>query len=207
MSILDFEKLEEESIGAAWARFLHLLVSTPGPSLPIHVSLYIFCVGLDMDDALDINAIVGGSFVGKTPMEGREILDSLIENSSVPTDHNEPHLESVLVHESLSTTSELSFSKFLDYSIELSPEPRTLKKKEIQPSGFTFKFEDDHSRNLLDTSNSLDAQSGEDPYSVHADHSRNLLTELSHPVLEKQTKYIPICMPGSSFMHIVDISE
>jgi hypothetical protein len=30
---------------------------------------------------------------------------------------------------------------------------------------------------------------------------------LSHPVLEKQTKCIPICMPGSSFMHIVDISE
>jgi hypothetical protein len=30
---------------------------------------------------------------------------------------------------------------------------------------------------------------------------------VSHPVLEKQTKCIPICMPGSSFMHIVAISE
>ena len=37
INILDFEKLEEESLGAAWARFLHLLVSTPGPSLPIDV--------------------------------------------------------------------------------------------------------------------------------------------------------------------------
>jgi hypothetical protein len=31
--------------------------------------------------------------------------------------------------------------------------------------------------------------------------------QLSHLVLVKQTKCIPICMPGSSFMHIVDISE
>jgi hypothetical protein len=30
---------------------------------------------------------------------------------------------------------------------------------------------------------------------------------LSHLVLEKQTKCILICMPGSSFMHIVDKSE
>jgi hypothetical protein len=30
---------------------------------------------------------------------------------------------------------------------------------------------------------------------------------LSHLVLEKQTKCIPIRMPGSSFIHIVDISE
>jgi hypothetical protein len=29
---------------------------------------------------------------------------------------------------------------------------------------------------------------------------------LSHLVLEKQTKCIPICMPGSSFIHIVDIN-
>ena len=70
ISILDFEKLEE-SLGAAWARFLHLLVSTLGPSLPIDVSLYIFCMGLDMDPALDLDVIAGGLFVEKTPMEGR----------------------------------------------------------------------------------------------------------------------------------------
>jgi hypothetical protein len=32
-------------------------------------------------------------------------------------------------------------------------------------------------------------------------------TVLSHLVLKKQTKCIPICMPGSSFIHIVDKSE
>ena len=68
ISILNFEKLEE-SLGAAWARFLHLLVSTPGPSLPIDVSLYIFCVGLDMDSTLYLDVIAGGLFVEKTPRE------------------------------------------------------------------------------------------------------------------------------------------
>ena len=88
----------------AWARFLHLLVSTPSPSLPIDVSLYIFSMGLDMDSALDLDVIAGGLFVEKTPMEGREILDSLLENSSVPIDHNEPNQESESSHESPSTS-------------------------------------------------------------------------------------------------------
>jgi hypothetical protein len=30
---------------------------------------------------------------------------------------------------------------------------------------------------------------------------------VSHLVLEKKTKCIHICMPGSSFIHIVDLSE
>jgi hypothetical protein len=34
-----------------------------------------------------------------------------------------------------------------------------------------------------------------------------LAVGMSHLVLEKQTKCIPICMAGSSFIHIVDKSE
>jgi hypothetical protein len=37
--------------------------------------------------------------------------------------------------------------------------------------------------------------------------SYTFFRELSHLVLEKQTKCIPICMSGSSFIHIVDKSE
>ena len=37
--ILDFEQLEKESIGAAWARFSHLLASIPDMSIPDEVSL------------------------------------------------------------------------------------------------------------------------------------------------------------------------
>ena len=37
IDILDFEQLEKESIGAAWARFSHLLASIPNMSIPDEV--------------------------------------------------------------------------------------------------------------------------------------------------------------------------
>ena len=87
--ILDFEQLEEESIGAAWARFLRLLASSPDLSLPDDVSLNIFCSSLDMEFALKLDITAGGSFAQIIPTEGREILDFLLANSSFPTNHNE----------------------------------------------------------------------------------------------------------------------
>ena len=39
---LDFEQLEKESIGAAWARFSRLLASIPDMSIPDEVSLEVF---------------------------------------------------------------------------------------------------------------------------------------------------------------------
>jgi len=85
INILDFEQLEE-SIGAAWARFLCLLASSLDLSIPNDVSLNIFCSGLDMKSALDLDITAGGSFAHTTPTEWREILDSFLENSSFPTD-------------------------------------------------------------------------------------------------------------------------
>jgi hypothetical protein len=48
IDILNFEQLEKESIGAAWARFLRLLASSPDLSIPDDVSLNTFCSGLDI---------------------------------------------------------------------------------------------------------------------------------------------------------------
>ena len=42
--ILNFEQLEKESIGAAWARFSRLLASVPDMSIPDEVSLEVFIV-------------------------------------------------------------------------------------------------------------------------------------------------------------------
>ena len=67
--ILAFEQLEE-SIGAAWARFSHLLASSPDWSIPDDISLHMFYTGLDMDSADDLNIAAGGSFVHRTPIEG-----------------------------------------------------------------------------------------------------------------------------------------
>jgi hypothetical protein len=65
-------------------------------------------------------------------------------------------------------------------------------------------------RDLLDRSGPTDSQTAATPMELHL-HVKSSdgapLADLSHPVLEKQTKCIPICMPESSFIHIVDKSE
>ena len=86
--ILDFEQLEE-SIGAAWARFSRLLASIPDMSIPDEVSLNVFYSGLDMETALELDVASGGWFAHTTPEEGRDILDSFLEDSFFATDYSE----------------------------------------------------------------------------------------------------------------------
>ena len=50
----------------------------------------IFCSCLGMKSALNLDIAARGSFAQKTPTEGREFLDFLLENSSFPTNHNKP---------------------------------------------------------------------------------------------------------------------
>ena len=78
-------------------------------------------------------------------MEGREILDTLLEDSFLPTDHNEPlRDECVSTHESVSTAEPEPTVSTSQYStVEPSPEPRTPKEEEIQLSEFAFRFEND----------------------------------------------------------------
>jgi hypothetical protein len=110
-----------------------------------------------MKSALDLDVASRSLFAHKTPTEGREILDHLLEYSSFPTDHNKPRREeSMSSHESLSTAkSELSPFTSQDSSVEPSPEPRTPKEEEIQPLEFSSQFGDDPSRNIRNTSNHL----------------------------------------------------
>ena len=58
--ILDFEQLEKEYIGAAWARFSCLLASISDMSIPDEVSLEVFYLGLDMETALELDDASGG---------------------------------------------------------------------------------------------------------------------------------------------------
>ena len=94
-------------------------------------------MGLDMDSANDLDIAAGGSFMHRTPIEGRKILDHILENSSFvaypcePQQESQSHLESPSSAEFYSCTSQ-------DLSVELSPEPRTSKEEEIQPSKFSF---------------------------------------------------------------------
>jgi len=128
IDILDFEQLEE-SIATTWARFLHLLASSPDLSMPEDVSLNIFYSSLDIKSAIELDVASGGWFAHTTLAEGRDILDSFLENSFFATDHSEPcQEESTSSHKSLSSPeSEPSFSTSQYSFVEPSPEPRTSK--------------------------------------------------------------------------------
>ena len=119
--------------------FLCLLASSPDLSMPDDVSLNIFCSGLDMKSALNLDIAAGGLFAQTTLAEGREILDIFLKNSSFPTDQREPRrVESMSSHESLSIPESEPSSFTSQYSsVEPSPKPQTPKEEEIQPSEFS----------------------------------------------------------------------
>jgi hypothetical protein len=145
MDILDFEQLEKESLGAAWARFLCLLAIYPHLSIPEGVSLCVLLSCLNMKSARELDIIAGGSFEDKTTKEGREILDTHSEDSFLPTNHNEPLCdEYVSSHESLSTAEPepiVSISQFS--TVEPFPESIIMEEEEIQPLEFLYQIEDD----------------------------------------------------------------
>ena len=117
----------------------------------------IFCSGLGMESALNLDIAAGGSFAQITQTEGREILDFLLENSSFPTNHNEPiQQECESRQEDLpAAESSLSTSTSLDSAIELTPDPGTSGEEEIQPPKSYFRFEDEPLRDIRNTSNHL----------------------------------------------------
>ena len=90
----------------------------------------------------------------RTPTEGREILVHILGNSTIVAYPCEPQQESQSHLESLSSDESYP-STFQDLSDEPSPEPRTSKEEEIQPSKFSFQFEDDPYEGLRNTSNYL----------------------------------------------------
>ena len=90
VEILSFKQIKNESTGAAWSRFTNLVQSGPTLSLPEYVLLQHFHTGLDKESAFYLDITAGGSFMHKTPSEGRIILDRILENTSVMTKSNEP---------------------------------------------------------------------------------------------------------------------
>jgi hypothetical protein len=68
-------------LGAAWARFINLINSGPNLSLPDHVLLHHFHLGLSKEAALHLNISSGGSFSHKTNSKGKAILEKILENT------------------------------------------------------------------------------------------------------------------------------
>ena len=110
-----------------------------------------------MQHGLDSHVASGGCFAHTIPEEGRDILDSFLEDSFFATDDSEPRREeSASSHETLSTPKSKPSSSTSQYSfVEPSPESRTPKEEEIQPSEFSSRFEDDPSGNIQNILNHL----------------------------------------------------
>ena len=108
-------------------------------------------------------------------------LRFLLENSSFPTNHNEPiQQECESCQEDLpAAESSSSTSTSLDSAVELTPDPGTSEEEEIQPPKSCSRFEDNPSGNNKNSSNIHNAQSGGELSSICIDQSQNLLTEPS----------------------------
>jgi hypothetical protein len=180
-----FQQNEGEPIGMALVRFSCLV--KPGLVLSILKSLLLrnFYEGLDKDSAYYLDALAGGSFLHKSPAEGTKFLDSIIEYTTFTVKRRPLREQRKSCHEDrLAVEFDPSPSTSSDLAIAPSPEPGTPEGEEIRSLKFPSQFEDDPSRNHRNTLNFFDAQSGDEPSSVHTDQSRNPLTEP-----------IPMCEP------------
>ena len=74
VEILTFRQKEKETLGAAWARFTDLINTGPNLSLPEHILLNHFHLGLSKEAAVYLDVSSGGSFKHMTISEGKAIL-------------------------------------------------------------------------------------------------------------------------------------
>ena len=127
--ILDFRQDEKEFIGAAWARFSQLTHADPDLSIPNHVLLQHFWLGLSKESALQLDISAGGSFTHKTTAEGEALLDRILENTSftktLPAVESSSHEEVSLVDSTNPPPNPI------EPTTEISPEPETMEEEEI----------------------------------------------------------------------------
>jgi hypothetical protein len=162
-SIAFFKQNEKETIGATCARFSLLVKSYLTLSILNPFFLHTFYKSLDKDSADYLDFITRGVFLHKSPVEGREILDSIIEYTTFAVKPRPLREERKSSHEDLlAVESDPPPSTSSDSAIKPSFEPGILEGEEIQPSKFPSQFEDDPSRNHTNTSNFFDAQLGEE---------------------------------------------
>jgi hypothetical protein len=79
--ILNFQQEEKETIGVAWDQFLTLSHSSLDLSIPNHVLLQHFWLGLSKKSVLQLDITARGSFTHKTTDEGEALLDRILENN------------------------------------------------------------------------------------------------------------------------------
>jgi hypothetical protein len=143
--ILNFRQKEKETVGVAWDRFSILTRSGPDLSIPNHVLLQHFWLGLSKESALHLNITAGGSFTHKTTEEGEALLDCILENTPL-----EPlRVESMSNHEEVSLAEAEPTLSIQEPSPELEDPKEGLQSSDLPP------FEDDLFEEFENTSNYL----------------------------------------------------
>jgi hypothetical protein len=140
-AILNFEQ-NEESTGAAWARFSILIHSGPNLSLPDGVLLCLFYSSLDIEADLCLDVTVGGRFTHKPITEQVKFLENSLDKHSFSIIKPKPVHEKVMSNSEEPSSVESKHIPSLDSTHEPSPKPRTPKERVVHPSKFPIKFED-----------------------------------------------------------------
>jgi len=132
--ILTFRQNNKESIGVAWARFALLVKSGPDLSLPEHLLLQYFYVGLDKESAHQLDLTSGASFAHLTPAESREVLDKILERTSFVCIHEPVPTELEMRQaEPSEIESESPESQSVDSIYETAPEHKYETSEEEDP--------------------------------------------------------------------------
>ena len=112
-------------------------------SIPNHVLLQHFWLGLSKESALQLDLTAGGSFTHKTTAEGESLLDHILENT--------PLLEPLRV-EPEPSHEEVSSAKTEHVPLLERPSPKPKDPEEgSQPSDLLY-FEDDFFKEFVNTS-------------------------------------------------------
>ena len=110
--------MEKETLGASWARFTNLINIGPNLSLPDHVLLYHFHLGLSKEAALQLNLSSGASFTHNSISEGKAILEKILENTPytiIYDEFPEEEIESSPSQQKEAHTTESEFSSYPSY--------------------------------------------------------------------------------------------
>jgi hypothetical protein len=94
VEVLTFKQWEDESLGAAWARYTELISSGPDLRIPEAMQLQHFSYGLRTDSATFLDKSSGGSFLYKTVSEAKAILNRILQNTEYTGIYEDPPEES-----------------------------------------------------------------------------------------------------------------
>jgi hypothetical protein len=160
IEILTFQRKENETLGAAWARFTNLINAGLNLSLSDNILLHHFHLGLSKEVALHLDISSGGSFMHKTISEGKAILEKILENTPYTSTYDEfpEEVESGPDQLEEAHATESKIPSNLSHDLVAIEHPikgmhHTLKDDKPHPSSFPVEFKEEFYEDFGNVSN------------------------------------------------------